>query len=148
MLAEDGKALMRRFIHEWNKGDLEALNRVIDETVDANFVNHSAANPEEGRGPQGVKAVFGAFRVAFPDGQTTMEDMVAEGETVVTRWTFRGTHEGEFAGVAPTGKKITLTGINIDRIEGGKFVERWYEMDRLGLMQQLGMISEPGQSGA
>jgi predicted ester cyclase len=84
MSAEESKALMHRFSEGWNRGDMEALNRVIDETVDADFVNHSAANPEEGRGPEGVKGVFGAFREAFPDGRTTIEAMVAEGATVVT----------------------------------------------------------------
>lgn len=148
MPTEENKALMRHFIDEWNKKDTEALNRVVDETVDANFVNHSAANPEEERGPEAVKAVFGAFRAAFPDGRTTIDDMVAEGDTVVTRWTFRGTHEGEFVGVDPKGRHVTLTGINIDRIAGGKFVERWYQMDRLGLMRQLGVITEPGQTEA
>lgn len=132
------KALVRRFIDEWNMGDTEALNRIIEETVDVNFVNHSAANADESRGPESVKKVFGAFRAAFPDGRTTIEDMVAEGGTVAFRWTFRGTHEGEFAGFAPTGTHVTLTGINIDRVEDGKFVERWYQMDMLGLMRQLG----------
>ena len=60
---------------------------------------------------------------------------------MVTRWTFRGTYEGEFAGFTPTGRRVTLAGINIDRIEGGKFVERWYQMERLGMMQQLGETS-------
>ena len=146
MSSEESKALMHRFIEGWNSGDMETLNSVIDETVDANFVNHSAANPEEGRGPDGVKAVFGAFREAFPDGRTTIEAMVAEGDTVVSRWTFHGTHENKFAGVAATGRQVSLSGINIDRIVDGKFVERWYEMDRMGLMQQLGVIPAPGQS--
>lgn len=138
MSTDEGKALMRRFIDEWNKGDTEALNRIIEEMVDADFVNHSAANADESRGPESVMKVFGAFRAAFPYGLTTIEAMVAEGDKVVTRWTFRGTHEGEFAGFTPTGTHMTLTGINIDRIEGGKFVERWYQMDMLGLMRQLG----------
>ncbi len=125
---------------------MEALNSLIDETVDTNFVNHSAANPEEGRGPEDVKRLFAAFRAAFPDGRTTIEDAVAEGDTVVTRWTFHGTHEGEFAGIAPTGRRVMLAGINIDRIAGGKFVERWHQMDRLGLMQQLGVIPALGES--
>ena len=140
MSAEENKALMRRFIEEWNKGDMEALDALIDETVDVNFVNHDAASPDEGRGAEGVKKMFGAFRAAFPDGRTTIEDTVAEGDTVVTRWTFRGTHEGEFAGIEPTGTQVTLKGINIDRIKGGKFVERWYQSDGLGLMRQLGVI--------
>ena len=121
------------------------MERVIDETVDPDFVNHSAATPEDAHGPDGVKNVFDSFRVAFPDGRTTIEDTVAEGDTVVTRWTFRGTHRGGFAGIAPTGRLVEIAGINIDRIAGGRFVERWYEMDRLGLMRQLGAMSDaPG----
>jgi steroid delta-isomerase-like uncharacterized protein len=147
MSGEEGKDLMRYFIDEWNKGDTEALNRVIDATVDPAFVNHSAA-PEDARGPDGVKNVFGAFRAAFPDGHTTIEDTFAEGDTVVTRWTFRGTHRGEFAGFAPTGRQVEMTGINIDRIADGRFVERWYEMDRLGLMRQLGAAPDTGQDEA
>ncbi len=65
---------------------------------------------------------------------------------MVTRWTFHGSHEGEFAGIAPTGRRVTLAGINIDRIAGGKFVERWYQMDSLALIQRLGVIPAPGQS--
>lgn len=141
MSADDSKRLMRDFIDEWNKGDTEALNRLIDEIVHPDFVNHNSASAEEARGPEGVKKMFAEFREAFPDGLTTIEDVVAEGDKVVTRWTFRGTHEGEFAGFAPTGKQVTLAGINIDRIEGGKFVERWYQSDGLGMMQQLGATS-------
>ncbi len=138
---KQSKVLVHRFIGRWNKADMEALNRVIDQTVDENFVNHSAASLEESRCPEDVKRVFGAIRAAFPDGRTTIDDVVAEGDTVAWRWTFRGTHEGsEFAGVAPTGKRVTLAGINIERIAAGKFVERWYQMDRIGLMQ-LGVIA-------
>jgi predicted ester cyclase len=138
--AEENKQLMRRFIEEWNKGDTQAPDVLIEETVDSDFVNHDAVGPGEGRGPEGVKKMFGAFRVAFPDGRTTIEDAISEGDTLVTRWTFRGTHEGEFGGIEPTGTRVTLRGINIDQIKGGKFVERWYQSDGLGLMRQLGVI--------
>jgi steroid delta-isomerase-like uncharacterized protein len=145
MSGEEGKELMRYFMDEWNKGDMEGLHDVIEETVDPNFVNHSAATLEHARGQDGVKNVFGSFRAAFPDGRTTIEDIVAEGDKVVTRWTFRGTHRAEFVGLAPTGQRVEMTGINIDRIANGRFVERWYEMDRLGLMRQLGAAPDRGQ---
>ena len=145
MSGEEGKNLMRYFIDEWNKGDVEALNDVIEETVDPDFVNHSAATLEDAWGQDGVKNVFGSFRSAFPDGRTTIEDLVAEGDKVVTRWTFRGTHRAGFVGLAPTGRRVEMTGINIDRIANGRFVERWYEMDRLGLMRQLGASPDRGQ---
>jgi steroid delta-isomerase-like uncharacterized protein len=142
MWGEVGTYLMRHFFDEWNKGDMDALNDVIEETVDPDFVNHSAANLEDAGGPEGVKNMFCSFRVAFPDGRTTIEDIVAEGDTVVTRWTFRGTHQAKFAGLAPTGQRVEMTGINIDRIANGRFVERWYEMDRLSLIRQLGAAPE------
>src|SRR5215212_11322550 len=130
MSGEEGKELMHYFIDEWNKGDMEALHNVIEETVDPDFVHHSAATFEDTRGQDGVKNVFGSFRAAFRDGRTTIEDIVAEGDMVVTRWTFCGTHRAEFVGLAPTGQRVEVTGINIDRITNGRFVERWYEMDR------------------
>ena len=74
---------------------------------------------------------------AFPDGRETVEDQIAEGDKVVTRWSFRGTHNGVLFGIEPTGKNVTLTGIFIDRIEDGKIVEHWDEADILGLMEQL-----------
>jgi hypothetical protein len=93
---------------------MEALHDVIEETVDPDFVNHSAATFEDTRGQDGVKNVFGSFRA-------------------------------EFVGLAPTGQRVEVTGINIDRITNGRFVERWYEMDRLGLMGQLGAAPDRGQ---
>jgi steroid delta-isomerase-like uncharacterized protein len=141
MSVDDNKRLMHDFIDEWNKGDTEALDRLIDEIVHPDFVNHNSASAEEARGPEGVKKMFAEFREAFPDGRTTIEAVVAEGDTVVTRWTFRGTQEAEFAGFAPTGRQVTLAGINIDRIADGKFVERWYQSDTLSLIQQLDATS-------
>ena len=114
MSGEEGKELMRYFIDGWNKGDMEALHDVIEETVDPDFVNHNAATFEDTRGQDGVKNVFGSFRA-------------------------------EFVGLAPTGQRVEVTGINIDRITNGRFVERWYERDRLGLMGQLGAAPDRGQ---
>jgi steroid delta-isomerase-like uncharacterized protein len=85
------------------------------------------------------------FYAAFPDLRVTIEDMIAEGDQVVTRATWRGTHQGEFQGIAPTGKPMTLTGIQILRIRDGKLVEHRSEFDGLGLMQQLGAIPAPGR---
>ena len=87
------------------------------------------------------------MRSGFPDFQVTIEDLfAAEGEKVVLRFTFRGTHQGEFLGVAPTGKRVTMAGIDIFRIADGKIVELWGQEDVLGMMQQLGAIPEPGHS--
>lgn len=90
---------------------------------------------------------MGVFHSAFPDFRVTLEDQIAEGKKVVNRWTVRGTHRGEFQGVAPTGKEVEFTGIPISTInEEGKLQESWENYDALGLMQQLGAIPAPGDS--
>ena len=89
-----------------------------------------------------------AFYTAFPDLHYAVEDLVAEGDKVVIRYTFRGTHQGAFMGVPATGKVVTFTGIYISRIAGGKFVEDWESFDSLGLLQQLGAIPQMAQAGA
>jgi steroid delta-isomerase-like uncharacterized protein len=83
------------------------------------------------------------FFDAFPDLNVTVEDEIAEGEMVVTRWTIRGTHQGDLEGIAPPGQQIELEGITIHRIEGGKIVEEWERYDNLGMMQQLGAVPSP-----
>ena len=139
-MSEENKALVRRFYEEiWNKGNLAAA----DELLAANFVNHSF--PEIPKGPEGFKQVFKMWRSGFPDLQMTVEDMVAEGDKVACRLTSRATHKGEFMGIAATGKQVTSTSISIQRVAGGKLVESWVEMDRLGMMQQIGVIPRPGQ---
>jgi len=136
MSAEGNKALVRRVYEEiHNKGNLDAA----DELVSASFINHNAP-PGMPPGPEGIKRVFTMFRSAFPDLNVTVEDMVAEGDKVVARLTLRGTHQREFMGLAPTGKQVTLSVIDIARIAGGKIVERWGVEDMLGLLQQLGAI--------
>ena len=77
---------------------------------------------------------------AFPDAQRAVEEQVADDRTVVTRWTATGTHQGEFMGIPPTGKRVTITGISIHRIASGKIVEEWQQWDSLGVMQQLGVV--------
>jgi steroid delta-isomerase-like uncharacterized protein len=83
------------------------------------------------------------YFAAFPDINVTVEDVIAEGDKAVTRWTIRGTHRGELMGIAPTDKPIELKGITIHRIEGGKIVEEWERYDNLGMMQQLGVVEQP-----
>ena len=90
---------------------------------------------------EAVNQFCASIFAAFPDAQRTVEQQVTDdAQTVVTRWTATGTHEGEFMGIAPTGKKVTMTGISIHRIAGGRIVEEWQEWDSLGLMQQLGVV--------
>jgi steroid delta-isomerase-like uncharacterized protein len=140
---EENKAIIRRYTEEvWSKGNLA----VVDEIFATNYVAH---NPLPGQTPgvNGLKQSVTMVRAAFPDWHATVEDMIAEEDKVVNRWSARGTHQGEFMGIAPTGKQITLTGISIQRIAGGKIVEDWLQADMMGMMQQLGVVPPPGQHG-
>jgi steroid delta-isomerase-like uncharacterized protein len=132
---------MRRFFEEWNKGKAAAM-AVIDELYAANIVLHSAGG-EEIRGIKDYKQSMSEFFNAFPDNHFTLDDIVAEGDKVATRYTVTGTHKGAFKGIPPTNKKVTLWQIWIDRVVGGKFVEEWGRMDTLGMMQQLGVVPTP-----
>ena len=85
------------------------------------------------------------YRGAFPDAQIIIEDQLAEGDMVATRWTARGTHQGELLGVPPSGNRVEVAGMTISRAEGGKIAEEWNNYDALGLMQQIGAIPEAGQ---
>lgn len=135
MSVEENKALVRRCIEEvFNKGNVTA----IDEFFAHNFVPalHSGVT----RDREGYKQFVAAFFGAFPDLHVTVDDMIAEGDKVVFRATNSGTHKGEFIGIAPTGKQVTWTEISICRIKGGKVVEIWSEVDKLGHMKQLGVV--------
>jgi steroid delta-isomerase-like uncharacterized protein len=136
--SEEHKALVRRLIEAMNAGDAAALDRLVA----PEFVHRNPADPDLPPGPEGLRQIAERRRQAFPDGQDHIETQVAEGDTVVTRWSFEGTHQGELFGVAPTGKVVTMSGISIDRIADGRLVERWDEADVLGLLAQL----EAGQA--
>jgi predicted ester cyclase len=131
---EDNKALMRRFIEEvWNQGNLAAA----DELFHPQATSPSA--PQLAPGPEGVRAIAGQFRSAFPDFHMTIEDLISEEDIVVGRFLQGGTHQGELFGIAPTGRTVQFSEVGILRIAGGKVVESWYETDLMGLMQQLGV---------
>ena len=137
---EKNKELMRRFYEEvFNKGNLS----VIDELFDKHFVDRSFYGKEAKIDE--IKRSFSDFRKSFPDMHIKIEDMVAEGDKVVTRFTLNGTHKGDFAGIAPTGKRISIGVIDIIRIADGKAVERWGIEDNLSMWQQLGV--EPPKTG-
>jgi steroid delta-isomerase-like uncharacterized protein len=140
--AKDNKALVRRFVDEVQSGGNVDL---IDEICSPEFVNHSAP-PGIPADREGVKIVTAMFRGAFPDSYFTVEDMMAEGDKVATRKTFHGTHEGEFMGVPASGRVVSMGLIDIVRISEGRVVEHWAIVDSLGLMQQLSVIPQPGQS--
>jgi len=143
-MSEENKALVRRFVEEAvNKGNLT----ILDELVASDYVYHGPNGPQF-RGPEGYKQLVTMYRTAFPDLRMTTEDMVAEGDKVVTRFSAQGTHRGELMGIAPTGKPVAVTGIFILRFANRKFVEEWENFDTLGMMQQLGVIPAPAEQAA
>ena len=143
MSVEHNKALVRRLYEEaLNKGNLA----VVDEILALNYVRHGLA-PGTPPGPESTKQVFTTMRAALPDLRITVEDMVGEGDKVVARVTGRGTHKGEYMGIAPTGKQVTVTFIGIYRFAGSKLEEAWIQMDELGMLQQLGVVPPVGKGG-
>jgi steroid delta-isomerase-like uncharacterized protein len=142
MSTEENKAVFRRFIEQvWHKRNLDAIAGFYG----ADFVDHVSLPGLPG-GVEGVTQRHAMLFAAFPDIHVTLEDMIAEGDTVVTRYTVRGTNTGPLFGMPPTGKQATISGIDVSRLVGGKFVEHWEQFDQLGLMQQLGVIPTPGQA--
>ena len=142
MSAEENKEKARRLMEEaFGQGKVD----VVDEVLAPNFVCYDP-NSEAGevRGADTIKGEIEYFRNAVPDLTYTVEDQIAEGDKVVTRYTASGTHQGEFFGVRPTGNRIEMSGIQIDRFdESGKMVEEWPEYDLLGAMRQVGAVPEP-----
>ena len=135
--AEQAKDVIRRFVEEvQNQKNWD----VYDELNDPGFVNHSAPPGMEDR--EGSKQYLGAFLGAFPDCRFTIDDMIAEGDQVVTKKTFHGTHTAEFVGIPPTDKEVTLQYVDIMRVRDGLITEHWLSMDQLSFMQQLGVIPE------
>ena len=128
------KTLMRRFYEElWSRGNLEAIPELVAE----DFVDHQApAGQTYGR--EALAGLVLMWRTGFPDMRETVEDLISEGDKVAGRFLMRGTHRGEFMGIAPTGRSVTMSGIDIVRITEGKISEFWYAEQTLELMQQLG----------
>jgi len=138
MSSEQNKKIVRRTFEEpWN-GNFA----VVDEFVASDYIGHDPANLEPLRGPEGVKEFISTYRAAFPDARIMVEQQLAEGDLVATRWSGRGTHEGELMGIEPTGKQVTVSGLTISRLKGGKIVEEFGNWDTLGMLQQLGAIPE------
>jgi steroid delta-isomerase-like uncharacterized protein len=142
-MSEENKAKVRRLLEEgFSQGNAE----VVDQVLAPDFVCYDP-NSESGevRGAQTIKGEIDYFRSALSDLTYTIEDQIAEGDKVVTRYTVSGTHQGELFGVPATGEQVQMSGIVVDRLEDGKIVEEWPEYDLLGAMRQLGAIPEPGQ---
>jgi steroid delta-isomerase-like uncharacterized protein len=137
MSAQENKAVARRVAEEiFNGGSLD----LADELYAPDYVLHDPSLPEDLHGPEGFKQYAAMNLGAFPDARVTVEDQIAEGDMIVTRWTASGTHTGELMGIPPTGRRSEISGITINRFSGGRIVEDWYQSDDLGMMQQLGVI--------
>lgn len=138
---EENKRLVRRLHEEvWNEGNMD----VVDELLAEDYVEHNPTVPEEIRGPDAYKRNVTAFREAFSGFEIVTEDVIAEGDIVVFRHTGRGTHDGEFMGIEPTGNSFEISGTVTLRIEDGQVAEAWVNVDALGLLAQLGAVTPPG----
>ena len=131
-IATANKALLRRFYNavyvDWNM-------TLVDEVVSPQFTSHDWSGGATG--PQAFRKYYAAMRLAVPDARYEVDDLIAEGDRVVVRWRLLGTHRGEFAGIAPTGRAIALRGIAIYRVDAGKLMERWVVSDLYGLLEEL-----------
>jgi len=136
MLINKNKILITRYFEEvWNQGKLD----VLDEIIDANYINHSPGVPNPERGPVGLKPIIAGIRKAFPDLRFEIKNMIVTDEQVAIHCVMHGTHIGDFFGIAPTGKVVKVNQMQIERIVNGKIVEHWRQSDDLGMLQQLGL---------
>jgi steroid delta-isomerase-like uncharacterized protein len=138
----DPTLVVTRLYEEPWKGNWD----VIDELVSADYVGHDPTEPEPIRGREALRESIEKYVGAFPGGTITIEEQITDGDRVATRWTARGTHMGEIAGIGPTGKEVTVSGVTIARLEGGIVAEEWATWDSLGLLIQLGAIPVSAQS--
>jgi steroid delta-isomerase-like uncharacterized protein len=143
MSVEENKALVRRFFDAFGRNDFAALEAVTSQDV----VYHTAP-PGLSAGIEGYRELMAMYVSAFPDVQIIVDDMIAEGDKVVTRFTSRGTHRGEFMGIAPMGSQVTIGGISIIRVAGNKVTEEWDQLDMLGGLEQLGATLVPPEPSA
>src|SRR5712692_10901117 len=144
-MSEQNKDLVCRLLLEKkNKSNLS----VADQLFSPNYAHHDPSTPDFGRGPESERKRATLYRTAFPDLQLPIEDIIAEGETVMARWSCRGTHKGDLSGIAPTGKQFTISGVSIARFSGSKMAEGWINWDAQGLMQQLGVVPELAKAKA
>jgi steroid delta-isomerase-like uncharacterized protein len=144
MSTEENKAIIRRMTEEfYNQGNIESAEHFFADS----YVHHDPASPHV-RDRDGLKQMLRAFLVGCPDLHITIDQLLAEGDMVTKRWTFHATQSGDLSGLPPTGKRITMSGLELFRLEGGKIVECWVGYDNLSLLQQLGVIPIAEQVGA
>ena len=136
MSIEENKTIVLRSFKGFDKGDLNELQ----ELTASNFVDHSPL-PGQAPGVVGIKQASHVYRTAFPDAKVIIEDLIAEKDEVVIRWTGRGLHKGEFLGTPPSGRPVEMRGISIFRVANGKIVEQWSELNLFDIMLQIGSIS-------
>ena len=141
MSQEENKAVVRRMWEGFNDHNLD----IWDEVCSPYFINHDPSLPVPDADLPALKEIIGGLQAAFPDLKVSEEDLISEGDKIVVRLTFRGTHKGEFMGVAASAKEVTFTGTFISRLTGGKIDEHWAIFDALGLLQQIGGVPAPGQ---
>jgi steroid delta-isomerase-like uncharacterized protein len=142
MSTEQNKTVVRRFFDEvCNQRKLE----IADELVAATHTLHDPSIPGAKPGPKGLAQTIATYQNAFNDAHWAVEEVLAENDKVVVRWTGHGTHTGELPGIPPTGKRVTVPGVWIFRIAGGQIAESWDVWDTMGMLQQLGVIPAPGQ---
>ncbi|MGC4990699.1 ester cyclase [Nocardia salmonicida] len=136
-MSEENKATAKRIFDAWNERDLD----VFDELMSADAIDHDPQNPfAEVHGPDGIKRLVQMYLAAFSDQRFLVNEQIAEGDFVTTRWTGTGTNDGEMMGMPATGKSAVVQGITINRFRDGKIVESWATWDTLGMMQQLGVV--------
>jgi steroid delta-isomerase-like uncharacterized protein len=138
MSTEDNKALIRRAFEDLNQGNLGEA----DEYFTPNFVYHDVANPQVSNRDEYTQLLTGLMAALAP--RLTIEDLIAEGDKVVARYTISGTHRGQWRGIPPTGKPVTVTATITYRFADGKVAEMWQNADTLSLLQQLGVIPALG----
>ncbi len=144
-MSEQNKTLARRLREEFiSSGDMA----LADELLAPDYHYHGPAAMREIRGREAFKQAIAGFRAALPDLRETVEDQIVQADKVVSRFRLRGTHQGELMGVAPTGKQITIEGIDISRIEDGKIAEAWVMWDAHGMMEQIGLYPAPEGAAA
>ena len=139
-MSDENKAILTRFFDE---GLSKRNADIVDALARPDFLTHFGGMPEPVRGVDAWKQMASAYFQAFPDMQFTLEDLIAEGDKVAVRWTWRATHKGEFQGVAATGKQVTVGGTGLYRITDGRMAEEWVNDDIFGLMMQLGALGSP-----